>query len=74
MPKEEARNQLKGWVMDGFPRTFNQAQLMQVCGFLPNKVVVLQENESKCKESLVKKFVKLQNVDEQEATRMADVK
>jgi len=68
------KNQLKGWVVDGFPRTFNQAQLMQVCGFLPDKVVVLDEDPKSCKENLVKRFIKLQNVKEADAWKMADVK
>jgi len=74
IPMGGKKHELKGWVMDGFPRTFNQAQLMQVCGFIPDKVIVLDENPQICKETLVKKFIKLQNVKEPEAWKMADVK
>lgn len=74
VPSEGPKNQLKGWIMDGFPRTFNQAQLMQVSGFLPDKVIVLTESPEICKEVLTKRFIKLQNVSEDDARKMADVK
>lgn len=64
----------KGWIVDGFPRTFNQAQLMQVSGYLPDKVFILQEDESLCKSKLVRRFVSAQQLPEEEATMSADVK
>lgn len=64
----------KGWIVDGFPRTINQAQLMQVSGYLPDKVFILQEDESLCKSKLVRRFVSAQQLPEEEATMSADVK
>jgi len=64
----------KGWIIDGFPRTFNQAQLMQVSGYLPDKVFILHEDENQCKLKLTRRFITSNQLPEEEAVVRADVK
>lgn len=70
----DAKNKNKGWIIDGFPRTFNQAQLMQVSGYLPDKVFILNEDETVCKQKLVRRFITNNQLPEEEANTCADVK
>jgi len=69
-----ATNTNKGWIIDGFPRTFNQAQLMQVSGYLPDKVFVLVEDENICKQKLARRFATVYQLAEDEAYVRADIK
>lgn len=36
----------KGWVLDGFPETENQAKALQAVGIMPKHVIVLEAPDS----------------------------
>lgn len=70
----DSKGKNRGWIIDGFPRTFNQAQMMQVSGYLPDKVFILNEDEAQCKQKLVRRFITNNQLPEEEANISADVK
>lgn len=48
--------------------------MMQVSGYLPDKVFILNEDEALCKQKLVRRFITSHQLPEEEASISADVK
>ena len=42
---QEAEKEKKSWILEGFPRTKNQALSLQKLGILPNKVILLKQSK-----------------------------
>jgi len=74
VPFDALKNVSKGWILDGFPRTYNQAQLLQISGYIPDRVILLSEDRNTCFNNLVRKYIETKKFSNIQASNHADIK
>jgi adenylate kinase family enzyme len=47
----------KSWIIEGFPRTEMQAVALQKMGIIPNKIVMLSQDDEQTLASLIEKLI-----------------
>lgn len=56
MQIRQLEQEQKSWIIEGYPRTEMQAVALQKMGVIPDKIVLLEQDEAISQESLLNKF------------------